>query len=432
MHITLNAKRTRKMTLHLSIPQIRPNGYATEPTTIKIVYNISGDRTISIDRHSEPEPCSSTTVDNNVGQAMVPLIAQQNNLLSSLLNVLRQNNTDSRLPIFNPDTRSMDPRCWLLTADAYVIKEQQSGVALQSALDQALRGSALAWFKTVASRSLTWTDFKRLFGAKYCEAMEAQNTPASCLINLQGCTMKDNESLASYAQNLTAMLTSEFENVSKEEIVLAIVLSHMAKLDERVLNIATSNPIDTRSKLNEELKDMFYILPKDVPKFSRQRQSDKNFNMCGEEDVCNMPQFSRQPEEKFIMCGEIDLTGPSYDTPEAPTASEVVQGRKRMMHAPDNDEEAKKARQVDSCCCLDEGKCDYCLRDKEKRNEGQLSVSAASDDVSPASPDDAFQHRPGEASPALPVEEIPGLPVVKIPAHPGDDGGPPSSVIVIG
>lgn len=95
------------------------------------------------------------------------LLEQQNRNFLAIVRAMHTPSfsTDIRLPNFDPETRDIDSRAWLTTADMCVTDQHRQGPSLMIALSRALKGEASTWLSSVSYPGMTWGAFKELFTA---------------------------------------------------------------------------------------------------------------------------------------------------------------------------------------------------------------------------------------------------------------------------
>ncbi|XP_043267638.1 uncharacterized protein [Venturia canescens] len=156
---------------------------------------------------------------------------------------------------FNPDVPYTDAQAWISTADICIADHPLQSGQLMIALSRALKGQALTWLSQVSFPGITWDEFKEIFKTRY----DCPETSASFLINLQNGKPSEGECLAAYAASLITSLMSRWKNMSNEQIAVSTVLAHISQLEPQVQHLAYTTEIETRNKLQQELKAISFI-----------------------------------------------------------------------------------------------------------------------------------------------------------------------------
>lgn len=208
-------------------------------------------------------------VDENLIRKMLEL---QNNNMLSLIEAIRQPSSTTssiELPEFNPEKPDADARAWCNTVDLCFGANPLEGGQLIIAISRALKGTASQWLSQISFPGMRWSQFRELFTARY----DSFETSAATLINLQSSKPRENECLSVYAARLVTSLTSKWQKMSVDEIVVATVLAHLTQFDSRLQRIAFTTEIDTRDKLQRELKASSFMKRK-APQTNEESRTD--------------------------------------------------------------------------------------------------------------------------------------------------------------
>ncbi|KAL4718451.1 hypothetical protein ACJJTC_012466, partial [Scirpophaga incertulas] len=184
------------------------------------------------------------------------LLEQQNQNFLALVQAMKgQSNHAIHLPEFDPEKAHVDARAWLSTADMCIADYSLNGASLMIALSQALKGTASSWLSQISYPGMTWKDFKEAFTSRY----DSPETTAATLINLFNSKHKEGECLATYAATQLNVLLARWKKMSTEQIAVATVMSHISQFEPRVNRLAFTTEIETRNKLQQELKALSYM-----------------------------------------------------------------------------------------------------------------------------------------------------------------------------
>lgn len=209
-----------------------------------------------------PHLQSQPTMDDTENKWKL-LLEQQNQNFLALIQAMKGSLSSEKvhLPTFDPEKTSIDARAWLSTADMCMTDKPLSGAPLILALSKALKGQASAWLSQVSLPGMTWKDFQVAFTARY----DISETAASTLINLYNSKPKDGECLATYAASQLNLLMSCWKKLTSEQIAISTVMAHIAQIEPRVNRVVFTTEIDTRTKMQQELKALSYMKRKAPP-----------------------------------------------------------------------------------------------------------------------------------------------------------------------
>lgn len=180
----------------------------------------------------------------------------QNKNMRELINAMRpvHKSVNITLPKFNPEKFDVDPLSWCSAVDMCMEENLLEGSSLIIALSKALEGSASQWLSQISFSGITWLQFKDLFIARY----EGFETPAATLTSIQNSKPREGECLSAYGTRLVTSLMNRWKLINMEEIVVAIILSHLSQFDSRLQHTSFTTKIATMAELQRELKAYSY------------------------------------------------------------------------------------------------------------------------------------------------------------------------------
>ncbi|KAJ8716390.1 hypothetical protein PYW07_003017 [Mythimna separata] len=197
---------------------------------------------VGCDPRSAPQPTM-----NNSEEKWKLILEQQNQNFLALIQAIKGPTTSGKvhLPTFDPEKTSVDARAWLSSADMCMADQPLSGPPLMIALSEALKGEASAWLSQVSFPGMKWKDFQKAFTDRY----DISETVASTLINLYNSKPKEGECLATYAAAQLNILMSRWRKLDTEQIAISTIMAHIAQIEPRVIRVAFTTEIETRTKL---------------------------------------------------------------------------------------------------------------------------------------------------------------------------------------
>ena len=216
------------------------------------------------------------------------LLEQQNRNFLELAKSLRattkesQQNGVTKLPKFNADVAGADATQWCATVDIVFSEKPLHGSALVLALSESLEGSASLWLSQICFPGITWEQFKQLFVQRF----ESTETSAATMLNLINSRPKDGECFAVYASRKVTSLMTKWRGMDLEEIVVSVVLGHMANFDRRLQRVAYTTNVQNRRDLQSELQ-VFMLekrrqeFPDEGPGPKRTKSSTIKCHNCG-------------------------------------------------------------------------------------------------------------------------------------------------------
>ncbi|KAF9414623.1 hypothetical protein HW555_007552, partial [Spodoptera exigua] len=340
----------------------------------ELLYNPSVSQ--NIDVHTNEDTSEACSVKDNSADKdkWTTILEQQNNLLAKLIEVLRPQSSSGTLtlPDFNPGMDDNDPNTWLSTADSRITPEHQEGPSLMAALSHALKGDAAYWFSSLSSTGMKWGDFKALFKEQY----STPSTPASYLMKLYESTPKENEGLAPYAENLVTGLLYKWNNLTREQIAMSVVVSHISKFDSRVLKLAKTINFESWRRLSQEMKDWSY--------------NNKSLPSANNSPASNNTESTEKPseEDQCLICNEKGHKSPYC---RSPLAKKIQKERMEHIVMPfriRTGANAKKVRLTTCNFCNEKGHYTVCCPIRYRRRP-KKSIKAKTSETSAATATDA-------------------------------------------
>lgn len=224
------------------------------------------------------------------------LFKLQNAQFMDFVKTLSQNTPSSSvshnyiLPEFDPKKEDMDGRMWCNTVDLCFAEAPLVGGNLIIALSKALKGEASSWLTQISFMGMTWVQFKELFLSRF----DSPEPTSAVILNMMNGKPRVGENLAAYAGRLLSTVSNSLRNFDPEKISVALVLAHIAQLDQQVQTLAFTKEIDSRDTLLRELKAVSFR--------KRNQPSTSEYGDHKRPRFANPGQAQSGPNPLFIKC----------------------------------------------------------------------------------------------------------------------------------
>ncbi|XP_046587818.1 uncharacterized protein LOC124292971 [Neodiprion lecontei] len=259
----------------------------------------------------QPESASHREERRDDERWQMLLQQQQNNFMQIIEAMKKPSQTKIELPEFDPEKLS-DTRAWIRTADMCMSEHPLKGASLMNALSRAMKGEALSWLTQNVFAGINWNEFKEIFSLRF----ECPETLAAFLMNLNQEKPKKGECVAAYSATMITSLMNRWKNLSMKQIAVSFVISHISQFEPRLQRLAFTEEIETRNKLQKELKAVYYL---------KRKNSELHTEQC-QTEAKRFKEKSSTSHLKCFTCGKIGhKSSVCYQRKEKKAASNVWQ-----------------------------------------------------------------------------------------------------------